>query len=146
MKKFRTLLAAALCLGAATPISGALAADAPYYGPADTSRLPACEAASVQAAVGGRLAQEAHYSGNPHTVTGLDGVRELANHTNGISPLERRYCTGLARLTDGSQHTVYYKLEEYAGFVGLSWNVEACLASFDRWHVYGASCSTVRPR
>nr|WP_246476159.1 cytoplasmic protein [Roseibium litorale] len=133
-------------MGALVPLSGARAADAPYYGPAQSSRLPACEAASVQAAVGGSLAREAHYSGTLHTVMGLENIRELANHTNGISPLERRYCTGLARLTDGSQHTVYYKLVEHAGFVGLSWNVEACFAPFDKWRVYGASCSTVRPR
>ena len=147
MKKFRNLLlAAALVPGTLVPLSGAIAADAPYASAAVSSRLPACETASVQAAVGGSLAREAQYSGAPHTVTGLENIRELANHTNGISPLERRYCIGLARLTDGSKHTVYYKLVEHAGFVGLSWNVEACLAPFDRWHVYGAHCSTVRPR
>lgn len=145
MKKSNTLAAAALLISSVLPLAGAQAADMSYFDSTRQNPLPACEAPSVQAAVGGSLARQADYSGTSHTITGLDQVMELASHTNGVSPLARRYCAGLARLTDGSQHKIYYKLVEHAGFVGISWNVEACFAPFDRWHVYGASCSTVRP-
>jgi len=109
-------------------------------------RLPECESPSVQAAVAGTLARaRADYAGG-RTITAIDRISEVAYRENSVSPLARRFCRGTASLSDGSVHSVHYKLVEHAGFVGVSWAVEACLAPLDRWRVYGAYCSTTRPR
>lgn len=80
------------------------------------------------------------------TITGITKIHEVSYRVNGVSPLARRYCRGTASLSDGSIRSVHYLVEENAGFVGVSWNVEACLAPLDKWRVYGAYCSTTRPR
>nr|WP_155189414.1 cytoplasmic protein [Roseibium denhamense] len=109
-------------------------------------RVPECAAASVQSAVAGSVARakKDYYGGR--TILGIDQIREVSYQVNGVSPLARRYCRGKASLSDGSFQSVHYLVEEHAGFLGVSWNVEACLAPLDKWRVYGAHCSTARPR
>lgn len=117
-----------------------------YLALSSEPRLPGCDAASVRSAVSGALARAHRDYRNGRTILSVDLVRETAYRINGISPLARRYCSAQAGLSDGSTRTVHYMVEEHAGFVGVSWNVEACLSPLDKWHVYGAHCSTVRPR
>ncbi|NRG17679.1 hypothetical protein HPQ64_08260 [Rhizobiales bacterium] len=76
----------------------------------------------------------------------LDRVVETGYQIGNPSPLARRYCEGHATLSDGNIHRVYYKVVEHQGFVGIRWNVEACLAGLDRWRVYDGNCRTVRPQ
>ena len=116
-----------------------------YFSFGGENRLPECSAASVQSAVAGSIAsaRRDYYEGR--TILGIDGIQEVNYRVNDISPLARRYCHGTASLSDGSYQAVYYMVEEHAGFVGIGWNVEACLAPLDKWRVYGAYCSTVRP-
>ena len=117
-----------------------------YFSYPSDPRLPDCSAAAVHSAVAGTLARAKADYADGRTITRIDRVREVAYRVNGISPLARRYCRGTASLSDGSVKTVHYLLEENAGFVGVSWNVEACLSPLDKWRVYGAYCSTTRPR
>ncbi|WP_208998275.1 hypothetical protein [Roseibium aquae] len=134
-------------LGFALAIPAAYATEnRAYFSWNKAPRPPSCESASVQAAVAGTLARaRTDYAGG-RTITAIDGVREVAFQENQISPLARRFCRGTASLSDGSTHSVHYKLTEHGGFVGLSWAVEACLAPLDKWRVYGSYCSTTRPR
>lgn len=116
-----------------------------YLSLSGKNRVPDCTARSVQSAAAGSIARanKDYYGGR--TIVGINEVREVAYHVNGISPLARRYCTGEASMSDGSQQHLHYLIEENAGFVGVSWNVEACLAPLDKWRVYGSHCSTARP-
>lgn len=131
-----------LCASISAPV---LAADPAYYTVQDESRLPACTASSVQSAVAGTVARarKDYYDGR--TIVGIDQIQQVRYEADGVSPLARRYCRGKASLSDGSYQSVHYMVEENAGFVGVSWNVEACLAPLDKWRVYGAYCSTTRP-
>ncbi|MBN9673596.1 cytoplasmic protein [Labrenzia aggregata] len=117
-----------------------------YFSFSGEKRLPECTAAAVQSAVAGSVARAyaGYYAGR--TIVGIDQIQEVDFDVNRVSPLARRYCRGKASLSDGSLQSVHYLVEEHAGFVGVSWNVEACLAPLDKWHVYGAHCSTTRPR
>ncbi len=116
-----------------------------YFSFGGEPRLPDCTAGSVQSAVAGAIARARRDYYNGRTILNIDEITEVAYRANGISPLARRYCRGKASLSDGSYQSVHYLVEEHAGFVGISWNVEACLAPLDKWHVYGARCSTARP-
>ena len=140
-----TLSALVFCASLAAP--AAANDDRVYFsfGSDSGKRLPDCTAASVQSAVAGTVARarKDYYGGR--TILSIDGISEVNNSGNDVSPIERRYCKGTASLSDGTIQSVHYMVEEHAGFVGLSWNVEACLAPLDKWRVYGDHCSTARP-
>ncbi|WP_298985417.1 cytoplasmic protein [uncultured Roseibium sp.] len=116
-----------------------------YFSFGGEPRLPDCTAGSVQSAVAGSVAKarKDYYGGR--TILSIEEITEVAYRANDVSPLARRFCRGKASLSDGSYQSVHYMVEEHAGFVGVSWNVEACLAPLDKWRVYGAYCSTARP-
>lgn len=116
-----------------------------YFSFSGENRLPDCTAASVKSAVTGSIARAQKYYNGARTILSVDDIREVGFQQNGISPVARRYCHGKAGLSDGSYQSVHYMVEEHAGFVGVGWNVEACLSPLDKWRVYGARCSTVRP-
>lgn len=146
----RAILAAAIAAGLAGPV---LAADLAqpveepvYTEPVADQPIPNCLDASVQRAVSRRVARAypGYYDGR--TITTMDGVVETAYEIGTPSPLARRYCEGHATLSDGNMHRVYYKVIEHQGFVGISWDVEACLAGLDRWRVYDGYCRTARPQ
>lgn len=144
MSAFRrfALCASALVLG----ISGAAATEhRAYFSHNKDPRLPECTENSVQSAVAGTVARAHHDYYGGRTITGIDQIAEVAYRENGVSVLARRYCEGVATLTDGSSHVIYYKLVEHAGFVGVRWNVEACMARLDKYRVYDGRCRTTRP-
>ncbi|MES0880690.1 cytoplasmic protein [Roseibium sp. SCP14] len=138
------LSALTICAGISAPASAE--ENRAYFSFGGDKRLPECTAASVQSAVAGSVARarKDYYGGR--TILGINDIQEVAFKVNGLSPLARRYCSGTANLSDGSYQSVHYLVEEHAGFVGVSWNVEACLAPLDKWRVYGSHCSTLRPR
>lgn len=117
-----------------------------YFSTSGEKRLPDCTASSVQGAVRNRIGRAIPSYYNGLRVLGLDNIQEARFEVNGVSPVARRFCSGTADLSDGSRQTINYLIEEHAGLFGIGWNVEACLGGRDKWHVYGAKCSTVRPR
>ncbi|WP_048647699.1 hypothetical protein [Nitratireductor soli] len=60
------------------------------------------------------------------------------------SPIERRYCRAMARLSDGRDRTIWYLIEYGQGFASIGDNVEFCVSGFDRWNVYNAYCRVLR--
>ncbi|MBG6208389.1 hypothetical protein IWQ49_003049 [Labrenzia sp. EL_126] len=143
--RFALLVLSALAVCTAFVVPSVADENRAYWSLSGKKRLPDCTASSVQSAVAGSVARakKDYYGGR--TILGINEIREVAYHVNGVSPLARRYCTGEASLSDGSLQHLHYLIEENAGFVGVSWNVETCLAPLDKWHVYGAHCSTARP-
>lgn len=59
-------------------------------------------------------------------------------------PIERRYCHAKAALSDGHTRDIWYLIERPMGFAGQGSNVEFCVSGFDRWHVYGGRCLSLR--
>ncbi|MEP3301325.1 MAG: cytoplasmic protein [Roseibium sp.] len=149
MTQFRFVnLAFSIIVAATTVLSGqALAGEhRAYFSPNRDPRLPDCTSALVRSAVAGSVARAQNSYVDGRAITGIDQIREVAYREHDVSPLARRFCSGTATLTDGSTRQVHYKLVEHSGFVGLGWKVEACMSALDKWHVYGAHCSTTRPR
>lgn len=136
-------LAAGIIIPAANPV--AASEDRVYFSWSAEPRIPECLDNSVQSAVSARVARA--YSGyyDGRVIVGIDRVVETGYELGTPSPLARRYCEGRATLSDGTEAAVFYKVVEHAGFVGIRWNVEACLLGLDRWHVYDGSCRTTRP-
>lgn len=64
------------------------------------------------------------------------------SHEN--SPIDRRYCHATVALSSGHSSDVWYLIERPMGFAGRGSNVEFCVSGFDRWHVYGGRCKSLR--
>ncbi len=58
--------------------------------------------------------------------------------------VNRRYCRGHARMSDGRHSSVYYLIEQRQGFASIRWNVEFCITGRDNWRVYNGSCRSLR--
>ncbi len=76
----------------------------------------------------------------------VDRITQDYAGQNDPSPMARRYCVARATLSDGRRTTLYYLVEQDAGFVGVTWNVEYCLAGYEPWHLHDGRCHTVRHR
>ncbi len=141
MKIFAPLLAAILTLTSFTAPS--FAQERVYFSIGGEPRLPACEEAISSATGHIASAYPGYY--NDRVITATDQIAEAAYTTNSPSLVARRYCNARVTMNDGSHGRMYYMIIENAGFVGLGWDVEACIAGQDRWHVYDGHCRTVRP-
>jgi hypothetical protein len=109
--------------------------------------VPDCTSASVIETVRGKFA--ASDAGVLHAGLALSSVDRIAQTYAGQddpSPYARRYCTARATLSNGKTTTLYYLVEQQAGFVGVTWNVDACLAGYEPWNVHDGRCHTVRHR
>lgn len=138
----RSLCGAALALTLALP---AAAGEQPYFSWNGEPRVPECEAVSVQGAVIGHIASaDPVYSGGLK-IREMHRITETGYKVDQPSPYARRYCEARAQMSDGRERRVYYAIMEHSGFVGVSWNLQACVAGVDPWRVYDANCRTVRP-
>ncbi|MFD1696368.1 cytoplasmic protein [Roseibium aestuarii] len=147
MKSFATRRSAALSLVAAVGAlaMASLAQTAPASAFGFSGPLPACDNASVLTRVKTQLDRaESLYNGTDRLV-GFESAYELALDNGDPSELTRRYCSVRVLTTSDQPLTAYYMVEQNAGFLGISWGVEACLPSNDDWRVYGRHCQTVRP-
>ncbi|MEI2383655.1 cytoplasmic protein [Breoghania sp. JC706] len=120
-------------------------AEGVYFGlTGGPTSLPLCDAPSVQSAVRRTIARaDTDYRGGI-SIEKMDLVGQTGYALDTPSPVARRYCRARAYLSNGRLHPVYYMIEAYSGFVGVSWNVEACLPGFDRWRVNDGNCRVVR--
>ncbi|MBO0343810.1 cytoplasmic protein [Roseibium limicola] len=108
--------------------------------------LPACDTPSVMSKVEAQLARAERTYRDTNTLTVLESPYEMSmDDNNQASTLNRRYCSARIETTASRSRTVYYMVEENAGFLGLTWGVEACQPGMDDWRVYGRHCQTVRP-
>lgn len=60
------------------------------------------------------------------------------------SPIGRTYCGATVLLSDGSDRSIWYLVEEGMGFASIGNNVEFCVSGFDRWYVYNGHCRVLR--
>ena len=108
--------------------------------------LPACNEAKVLS----RIAERFAYADPRILHTGLvieqiDSIQQNALRAGGPSLIDRRYCGGVAWMSDGRRSDVVYLIEAKQGFASFSWKVESCLPAYDPQRIYGARCRAVRP-
>ena len=109
-------------------------------------RVPVCDDPSVHRNIKHRFAwADREYYRGIEKIEVIDRVRQLALVAHRPSPLVRRYCRARVTMSDQHTRTMYYMIEEDAGFVGFTSDVEFCIRGLDRWRVYDAHCRTVRP-
>lgn len=149
MRLMRTIAAFAIacCLAAPSAMTPAHAVE-PILKAIITDRsVPECTSSSVLATVRSKFA--ASDAGIIHAglaLTNVDRITQDYAGQNDPSPYARRYCVARAELSDGKTTTLYYLVEEQAGFVGVTWNVDVCLLGYEPWRHHDGRCHTVRHR
>lgn len=143
----RSLLAIAIIAGSAvSPASAAGWLEKGIYliGPRYDGVLPACEAALD--VIAQRFAQkEGRFWNSNLQILGFDRVRETAFRPWAEQTVPRRYCSAVAQVSDGRNHTVHYAIIEDAGMIGMFWGVEWCVVGLDRNWAYNPACKMARP-
>ena len=58
--------------------------------------------------------------------------------------IHREYCKADARMSNGSNRTVYFTIEFGQGLATIGNYVDFCVLGLDPWHVHDEACRTVR--
>jgi hypothetical protein len=113
-------------------------------GPRYDGVLPACEAALD--VIAQRFAQkESRFWNSNLQILGFDRVRETAFRPWAEQTVPRRYCSAVAQVSDGRNHTVHYSIVEDGGIIGMFWGVEWCVVGLDRNWAYNPACKMAQP-
>jgi hypothetical protein len=115
-------------------------------GPRYDGVLPPCNDPRALDNIAHRFAQkESLYWTSNLTIQGYERVREVAYRPWAPNAIPRRFCTGLALVSDGLKHPVHYSIGETTGMIGASWGVEWCVVGIDRNLAYAPDCKMARP-
>ncbi len=76
---------------------------------------------------------------------GFEQVREIAFRPWAPDTIPRRYCAGVALISDGIERPVYYSIGEDTGLIGATWGVEWCVVGVDRNWAFNPACKMAKP-
>jgi len=85
-----------------------------------------------------------HWNSNLEIV-GVDRIREVAWRPWAAQTIPRRFCSGIAHVSDGSHHAISYSINETGSWLGIGWGVEWCVTGLDRNWAYNPACRMARP-
>jgi hypothetical protein len=117
-------------------------------GPRYDAVVPLCDDTGVLGQISSKFAhKEAEYWTSNLEIVGIERVREVAFRPWRGAPqaVPRRFCHGIAQISDGRRHVVHYSILENSGWLGVSWGVEWCVVGLDRNWAYNPSCRMARP-
>jgi hypothetical protein len=113
-------------------------------GPRFDGVLPPCEAALDK--ITARFAEkEDTFWNSKLTILGFDKVRETAFRSWAVNSIPRRFCSGIALISDGRRHPIHYSIGEDTGIIGATWGVEWCIVGLDRNMAYSPACKMAKP-
>jgi hypothetical protein len=117
-------------------------------GPRYDAIVPLCDDPGVLGQISSKFAQKEteHWASNLEILE-VGRIREAAFRawTGAPQAIPRRFCHGVARVSDGSTHTIHYTIGENTGWLGVGWGVEWCVVGLDRNWAYNPSCRMARP-
>ena len=145
MRKFLLSSAALFMLAAPAAASDY---DVITYSPtSDYGTVPACDTPAVLRSIANRFAyQDAHIVYSGVTIASISGVRQRAYKPARGGFIDRRFCGATAWLSNGRRSEVVYMIDgPWTGFAGFGYHVQSCLPGRDPYHVYDASCRSLRP-
>lgn len=146
---FGAMLAGVIGLvSAASPAGAASLFELNFWmsGPRYDAIVPLCNDPGVFGYIRDRFsAKEGIYWNSDLTIVGFERVRETAWRPWAAQTIPRRYCSGVALVTDGKRHTIHYSVVETSGWIGVGWGVEWCVVGLDRNWAYNPACRAARP-
>ena len=139
-------IAAWVAVGVVSPAAAAGWLEKSIYliGPRYDGVVPPCEAAL--GTIASRFAQkEGRFWNSDLQILGFDRIQEIAFRPWAPETIPRRFCTAVAAVSDGRNHTVNYSIGEDTGIIGMFWGVEWCVVGLDRNWAYNPACKMARP-
>ncbi len=117
-------------------------------GPRYDALVPLCDDPGVLNQIRSKFGQkESEYWNSSLAILGVERIRQAAFRPWVGAPqaVPRRFCHGVAHVSDGSRHVVHYLIQENTGWLGIGWGVEWCVVGLDREWAYSPACRMAQP-
>ncbi len=140
--------AALLAAATALPATAANWFEKNFYlsGPRYESVLPLCNAPEALGVIRSRFAaKEGTFWVSDLQIVNFDQIRETARRPWAEGTIPRRFCSGMALISDGRWRQVHYSIIEDGGMIGASWGVQWCVVGIDRNWAYNPACKMAQP-
>jgi hypothetical protein len=115
-------------------------------GPRYEAKLPQCNSPVALAIIKERFAtKESRFWVSDLQIVNFDQIREAAFRPWAEQTIPRRFCTGMALISDGRWRPVHYSIIEDDAHIGLTWGVQWCVVGVDRNWAYNPACKMAQP-
>ena len=115
-------------------------------GPNYSANVPLCENGFALFTTRFKFAQkERRFWESNLRILEIDEIQETAFRPGHYAAIPRRYCKGVAVVSDGIRRPIYYSIAEDTGFAGGIWGVEWCVVGLDRNWAYNPRCKMAMP-
>lgn len=143
MKRAAALIS---CLVLATPVWARPVTPAEEREQSYSASLPGCDDPFVLQSVASRFStKEGRFWGSDLTIVSFEGIRQTAWRPWGLDYIPRRFCSGVANVSDGHKRRVDYSIRDGLGFLGFGWGTEACVEGLDRNYGFAPDCKEAQP-
>ena len=115
-------------------------------GPHYEGVLPACDAPRALGKIRDAFGQkESRFWNSRLEIVGFDRVHETAFRPWASDTIPRRFCTGVAAVSDGRTRPLYFWIGEDTGTIGDDFGVEWCVVGLDRNWAFNPACKMAQP-
>ena len=115
-------------------------------GPDYARDMPACDfPPALDRIITNFHTKEARFWNSGLEIVGIENIRETAVLPWAAQSIPRRFCSGVALISDGMRHPIYYSIAEDTGMIGMDWGVNFCVVGLDRNMAYGPGCRAAKP-
>ncbi len=116
------------------------------FGPRYSGKLPPCDypvaLSKIQYLFG---LKERRFWNSNLSIAAFEQVREIEFRPWAPDTIPRRYCAGVALISDGIERPIYYSIGEDTGLIGATWGVEWCVVGVDRNWAFNPACKVAKP-
>jgi len=140
--------ALALSVGSASPSLAANPLEKNFWlpGPDYDRQMPACDyPPALDRIIGNFRTKEIRFWNSELQIVGIENIRETAVMPWAAQSIPRRFCNGVALISDGLRHPIYYSIGEDTGMIGMDFGVNFCVVGLDRNFSYGPACRAAKP-
>jgi hypothetical protein len=114
-------------------------------GPRYDRIVPGCDSVIASGQIMADFAsKEARFWNSNLTIVAIEDVHETAMLPWAAQSIPRRFCKGIALVSDGLKRPIYYSIAEDMGEIGAVPGVEFCVVGLDRNWAYGPACRAAR--
>lgn len=115
-------------------------------GPRYEAVLPPCDSSWALHTIQSKFAEkEGTFWVSDLKIVEFDRIHETAFRPWAEATIPRRFCSGLALVSDGRWRPVHYSIIEDSGIIGATWGVQWCVVGIDRNWSYNPACKMAKP-
>jgi hypothetical protein len=140
--------ALALSAASASPLLAANPLEKNFWlpGPDYDRQMPACDyPGALDRMIGDFRTKEIRFWNSELQIVGIEHIRETSVMPRAAQAIPRRFCDGVALISDGLRHPIYYSIGEDTGMIGMDYGVNFCVVGLDRNMAYGPNCRAAKP-